>query len=51
MYCEEYDSIDEAIVRELQIKKGNRKNTGKPINSINPEWKDLSDGWLFYFDK
>ena len=51
VYFEEYDSIDEAINRELQIKKGNRKNKKKLINSMNPEWKDLSDGWLFYFDK
>ncbi len=50
VYFEEYDSIEEAINREKQIKKGNRKVKENLINSINPEWKDLSDGWLFYFD-
>ncbi len=38
VYFEEYDSIEEAINRE------------KLINEMNPERKDLSDGWLFYFD-
>ncbi len=50
VYFEEHDSIEEAINREKQIKKGNRKAKENLINSINPEWKDLSDGWLFYFD-
>ena len=50
VYFEAYDSIVEAINIEKQIKKGNRKNKEKLITAMNPEWKDLSDGWLFYFD-
>ena len=50
VYFEEYETIDEAIVREKQIKKGNRKHKDGLINENNPEWKDLSEGWLFYFD-
>ena len=50
VYFEEYDSIEEAIVREKQIKKGNRKRKEDLINKDNPEWNDLSEGWLFYFD-
>ena len=50
VYFEEYNTIDEAIVREKQIKKGNRKRKEDLINEDNSEWKDLSEGWLFYFD-
>ncbi|WP_299885867.1 GIY-YIG nuclease family protein [uncultured Lacinutrix sp.] len=49
VYFEAFNSIDEAIVREKQIKKGNRKNKEKLIAYMNSEWNDLSDGWLFYF--
>lgn len=34
--------INSAIAREKQIKGGSRKNKIELINSINPEWKDLS---------
>ena len=51
VYFEEYTSINEAIVREKQIKKGNRKRKEDLINRENPDWNDLSDGWLFNFDK
>lgn len=47
---EEFDDINQAIAREKQIKSGNRKRKEDLINSNNPEWNDLSDGWLFYFD-
>ena len=50
VYFEDYDTIDEAILREKQIKKGNRKRKEDLINKDNPEWKDLSEGWLFQFD-
>jgi putative endonuclease len=42
--------MDEAIAREKQLKDGNRNRKEELINKENPEWKDLSDGWLFYFD-
>jgi len=50
VYFEDYNSIEEAINREKQIKKGNMKRKEDLINTDNPEWNDLSEGWLFYFD-
>src|SRR5690606_17389498 len=50
VYYEEFDDIEQAIAREKQIKAGSRKAKELLINSMNPEWNDLSDGWLFYFD-
>lgn len=49
VYYEEFASIEEAISREKQIKAGNRKAKEKLIISMNPDWNDLSEGWLFYF--
>ncbi len=42
VYFEIYERIDEAISREKQIKGGARKKKIELINSINPEWNDLS---------
>jgi putative endonuclease len=50
IYFEEFNDINLAIAREKQIKSGNRKRKESLINSENPEWNDLSDGWLFYSD-
>jgi len=50
VYFEEFSNINQAIVREKQLKAGNRKRKEELINTSNPEWNDLSDGWLFYFD-
>ncbi len=36
-----YHRIEEAIVREKQIKGGSRKQKEDLINSKNPNWKDL----------
>ncbi|SFB01527.1 GIY-YIG nuclease family protein [Algoriphagus aquimarinus] len=41
VYFESFHTIDEAILREKQIKGGSRKKKVDLINSINPEWKDL----------
>ena len=49
VYFEELTDINQAITREKQLKAGGRKRKEDLIISINPEWKDLSDGWLFYF--
>jgi len=43
VYYEIYDDPENAIAREKQIKAGSRKNKIGLIESMNPEWKDLSD--------
>ena len=42
VYYEEWWNIEEAIQREKQLKAGNRKKKLSLIESINPDWKDLS---------
>ena len=42
VYYEIHQTILEAIKREKQIEGGSRKKKISLINSINPEWKDLS---------
>ena len=51
VYFEEYDSMEEAIYREKQIKNYKRYKKVDLIEQTNPDWNDLSEGWLFYFDK
>jgi len=41
VYYEGFHNIEEAILREKQIKGGSRANKEKLINSINPMWRDL----------
>ena len=43
IYFEIFDTIEEAIAREKQIKAGSRKRKEKLINAMNPEWRDLFD--------
>ncbi|MFC2696284.1 MAG: GIY-YIG nuclease family protein [Candidatus Absconditicoccaceae bacterium] len=43
VYYEEWGNIEEAIQREKQLKAGNRKKKLGLIESINPDWKDLSE--------
>ena len=40
-YYEISDNMESAIIKEKQIKAGNRKNKLKLIESINPNWDDL----------
>ncbi len=50
VYFEEFNSFKLAIAREKQLKAGNRKRKEDLINSMNPEWNDLSEDWLFDFE-
>ncbi len=50
VYFEEFNSIKEAIEREKQIKKYRRQKKVDLIEIDNPEWKDLSEGWVFNFN-
>ncbi len=47
VYMEEFEFITIAIEREKQFKKGNRKRKESLINLNNPNWEDLSEGWIF----
>ena len=42
VYLEQYQDSWTAILREKQIKGGSRRKKIQLIESLNPEWKDLS---------
>ncbi|NLO19451.1 MAG: GIY-YIG nuclease family protein [Ignavibacteria bacterium] len=46
VYFEDCGNIASAIEREKQIKGYLRKKKLELIESINPEWKDLSNDWF-----
>lgn len=43
VYYEFFNSIDEAIIREKQIKAGSRTKKEMLINKLNPTWNELYD--------
>ena len=45
MYYEEFGYVWDAIRREKQLKKYRREWKENLINSMNPDWQDLSAGW------
>ena len=45
VYYEEFSDIGEAISREKEIKIMLRSRKIELIESMNPEWKDLSEKW------
>jgi putative endonuclease len=45
LYYEEFTSADDAKHREKQLKKYTREFKFNLINSMNPEWKDLYEGF------
>jgi putative endonuclease len=45
VYFEEYQWVQSAIAREKEIKGWSRRKKEALINSMNPEWKDLSAAW------
>jgi hypothetical protein len=45
VYFESFDDVRNAIDREKRIKGWLRIKKIQLIVSINPAWKDLSDGW------
>ncbi len=47
VYFETCASNEDASLREKQIKSGSRRKKIELIESINPEWKDLSESFEF----
>ncbi|OGO05050.1 MAG: endonuclease [Chloroflexi bacterium RBG_13_56_8] len=45
VYYEHYSDIRDAIAREKQIKSWRRAKKLALIESVNPEWQDLTIGW------
>jgi putative endonuclease len=46
VHYETFDDPRAAIAREKQLKGGSRRKKLDLVNSINPEWRDLSDELL-----
>ena len=46
VYFEETHDVLGAIAREKEIKKWRREKKNNLVVAVNPEWKDLSDGWF-----
>jgi putative endonuclease len=45
VYCETTDNVLAAITREKQIKVWARRRKLELIETLNPDWKDLAEGW------
>jgi putative endonuclease len=43
--CETTDDVLAAIIREKQIKGWTRRRKLELIETLNPDWKDLAEGW------
>ncbi|HNR55609.1 MAG TPA: GIY-YIG nuclease family protein [Flavobacteriales bacterium] len=50
VWFEQYRTIGEAIRMEKRIKHWRRAWKEELIKKMNPDWKDLSDGWYDYRD-
>ena len=46
VYYEEFESMEDAIAREKQLKGGSRKKKIDLINKMNPEWRDLYEDFF-----
>jgi putative endonuclease len=46
VYFEESNNVHDAIYREKQIKGWTRSKKIMLIESFNPKWNDLSEGWF-----
>ncbi len=45
VYFETFDGVNNAIRREKQLKNGSRRKKLQLIESMNPDWADLSAEW------
>ena len=46
VYYEQTNDVYSAISREKQLKKWSRSKKNALVNSFNPKWADLSEGWF-----
>ncbi|MBN1363461.1 MAG: GIY-YIG nuclease family protein [Syntrophaceae bacterium] len=46
VYFEETNDVQVALNREKEIKKWRREKKNNLVNSVNPEWQDVSEDWL-----
>jgi putative endonuclease len=46
VYFEETQDVRIAIAREKEIKKWRREKKNQLVVAVNPEWRDLSEGWF-----
>ena len=46
VYCEPFQYVRDAIDREKRLKKWNREWKIRLIESVNPEWNDLSESLI-----
>lgn len=56
VYFEEFGDINQAITREKEVKRMTRRRKIELIDSVNPDWRDLSLAWedpgfLVYLDR
>ena len=45
VYFEQTSDVYSAISREKQLKKWSRTKKNMLVNSVNPQWRDLSEDW------
>jgi putative endonuclease len=45
IYYEATSDVVSAIAREREIKKWRREKKNRLVETINPDWRDLSAGW------
>jgi putative endonuclease len=45
VYWESFDDLSKAINREKQLKRWRREKKDWLIARLNPQWKDLAEGW------
>jgi len=46
VHIEEFQYVEDAIMREKQIKNWRREKKRTLITNSNPKWTDLSEGWF-----
>ena len=50
VFCERFEDVREAIAAEKVIKGWRRQKKVALIDSMNPNWQDLAEGWPMELD-